>query len=120
MYDMGLARFFFLDSLKKGQFFEEKFFLPKTSMEMVLEILFLAFSNVDIKFNAKKPNWRKDTILKIMPIAKKIEQIDKHKFIEGNFDKVLQIFIVYMTVLEVWVAIMTIYPTGKTLLATLE
>lgn len=52
---MNLARFLLKDNLGKIQFFKETFLLTDTSMEVILEMLFLSFSNTDITF-AKKPN----------------------------------------------------------------
>ncbi len=49
-YNMVLASFSLLDSLRRVRFFEETFLLADTSMEVVLWMPFLSFSNVDVKF----------------------------------------------------------------------
>lgn len=48
IYDMVSAQFLLQDSLKKIRFFEETILLANSSMEMVLEILFLSFGNIYI------------------------------------------------------------------------
>lgn len=55
-YGMASARLILQDSLKKVKFFEETFLVGNISMEVILRIHFLYFSNADIKF-AKK--WEK-------------------------------------------------------------
>ncbi len=57
-YGMVSASFLLQDSLGKVRFFEETFLLVDTSMEIVLGILFLALSNADFQFGAKKLTWR--------------------------------------------------------------
>lgn len=47
---MTSTMFSFYDNLKKVWFFEKTFLLANTSMEVVLEMLFLSFSNAGIKF----------------------------------------------------------------------
>ena len=42
------------DKLGKARFFQELFLLAKTSMKVVLKILFLTLSNADILFGEKK------------------------------------------------------------------
>ena len=49
-------------------------------MEVVLEILFLIFSNTDIQFVEKKLTWRFYTSVKTLPITKRVELIDKKEF----------------------------------------
>lgn len=49
-YDMTLASFLLQDSLEKIQFFKKTFLLANTHMKMILGMLFLLFSNTDVKF----------------------------------------------------------------------
>ncbi len=61
-YDMALTRFSIQDSLGRVRFFEETFLLTDTSMEVVLEMLFLSLSNADVEFvELGKLNWRSYT-----------------------------------------------------------
>ncbi len=49
-YDTALTRFSIQDSLEIIWFFEETFLLADTSIEVVLEMLFLSLSNADVEF----------------------------------------------------------------------
>ena len=53
-YEMVIAAFQVRDKLGKARFFQETFLLADTSMEVVLEMLFLIFSNADIQFAEKE------------------------------------------------------------------
>lgn len=50
IYRMTLAKFLIQKNLEKVWFFEETFLLTDTSMEVILEMHFSSFSNVNIKF----------------------------------------------------------------------
>lgn len=52
-YDIVLARFLIQDRLRKIRFFKEIFLLDNTSIEIVLEMSFLALSNANIQFNTE-------------------------------------------------------------------
>lgn len=54
IYDIVLARFLIQDNLKKIYFFKETFLLANRNIKVILEILFLAFSNTDFQFDVKK------------------------------------------------------------------
>ena len=51
---MVIATFQVLDKLNCSWFFQKSFLLANISMEVVLGMLFLTFSNVDIQFAKKK------------------------------------------------------------------
>lgn len=53
-YNMALARFSIHGSLRKVWFLEKTFLLANTSIKIVLGMLFLAFSNINFLFDAKK------------------------------------------------------------------
>ena len=53
-FGMVIAGFQVENKLGRARFFQESFLLVKTNMEMVLEMLFLIFSNADIQFAEKK------------------------------------------------------------------
>lgn len=48
MYVITIVNFYFQDKHEKSWFFEEIFLLANTSIEVILGILFLSFSNADI------------------------------------------------------------------------
>ena len=53
-YGIASTRFLIQDSLEKVQFFKKTFLLANTNMEVVLGMLFLFFSNVNVKFTELK------------------------------------------------------------------
>ena len=53
-FEMVIAGFEVEDRLGKVRFFQELFLLANTSMEVVLGMLFLIFSNADIQFTEKE------------------------------------------------------------------
>ena len=57
-YDMVIAAFQVVNKLSCSQFFQETFLLADISIEVVLGILFLTFSNADVQFAEKKLIWR--------------------------------------------------------------
>ncbi len=52
---MVIVGFLIQDRLEKILFFEETFLLANISIEMVLKMFFLTFSNINIRFVKKKP-----------------------------------------------------------------
>ena len=54
IFGMVIAGFQVKDKLSRAWYFEESFLLAKTSMEVVLGMSFLYFSNADIQFAEKE------------------------------------------------------------------
>ena len=94
---MILASFQIEDKLEKVWFFQETFILANFSKDVVLRILFLTFSNVNIKFAWKKFLYRFYTTVKAPLIIKQIEIIGKKKFTKAVLDENVGAFIVHMT-----------------------
>lgn len=65
-YKIVIARLFVQNRLEKVQFFEKTFLLVETSMEVVLKIHFLTFSDVNIWFVDKQLKWRRYSIAKAL------------------------------------------------------
>ena len=63
--------------------FEETFLLADTSMEVILEMSFLVLSNANIQFDIESFTWRFYNIAEALPIARRIELINKYKFAKG-------------------------------------
>ena len=53
-YKMVLIGFSVQDKLERVWFFEKTFFLTNTSIEVVLRMPFLAFSNADVEFTKQE------------------------------------------------------------------
>lgn len=120
-YGMAIAGFLIQDKLGKIRFFEETFLLADTSMEMVLGMLFLTFSNKNIQFKAGSLTWRSYTIFEALHIARQVKLIDKYEFAKVVLDKNFKTFVIYIAILEAPGPIkMTVHPSQAFLLAALQ
>ncbi len=115
-YGIVSASFLLQNSLERVWFFEETFLLADTSMEVVLEMPFLALSNVDFQFNAEKLTWRTYTAAKALPITSRVKLIDKREFARAALDENLETFVIYVSALEA----RTIHPSRATQIAALQ
>lgn len=79
---------------------------------------FLFFSSTDIQFDTEELTWRSYTIAKALPITKKVELIDKHKFAKTALDENLETFVIYVATQET--SEMIIYPSQTAWIATLQ
>ena len=70
------------------------------SVKMVLGMLFLTFSNLNIKFSKKKLTWRFYTAAKALPITKPIEFIDKKKFAKATLNENIEAFVMHVIFLN--------------------
>lgn len=75
-------------------------------MKVVLEMFFLSFSNVNIYFDTKKLIWKTYITTKAMPIARQVEQINKHNFVKVALDENSETFVVFVITLEVLAAML--------------
>lgn len=107
---MTLARFSLQNNLEKIGFFKETFLLGDTNIEIVLEIFFLAFSNIDFQFGAKKLTWRFYTTTKALPTTSWVKFINKSELAKAALDENFGTFVVYLTILEIS-TVMLIYPS---------
>ncbi len=86
-------------------------------MEVVLGILFLSFSNVDIKFaELGKLTWRLYTVTKVLPTTSWVKLIDKKVFAKAVLDENSEIFVVYVATLKTT----TIYLSRAAQIAALQ
>ena len=74
--------------------------LANTSIEVVLRILFLIFSNVDIWFAKKKFELRRYSTTETLPTTQNVELINKREFATVAMDKNVKIFMVYIAALS--------------------
>ncbi len=100
-YGMVSASFLLQDSLKKVWFFEETFLLANTSIKVVLEIPFLALTNADFQFGAKKLTWRSHTTVEALPTTSRVELINKRKFAKAALDGNFKTYVVHVATLDV-------------------
>ncbi len=104
-HDMASARSSLQDSLERVRFFEETFLLADTSIEVVLGMPFLSFSNVDVEFEELgKLIWRSYTTAKALLTISQVKLINKREFAKAALDRRSEIFLVYVTILELPIA----------------
>ena len=108
-FKMVMAGFQVVDKLGRARFFQESFLLAETSMEVVLGMLFLAFSNANIQFAEKELIWRSYTAAEALATTKWVELINKKKFAKAALDEESETFVVYIAALEAPLAGMAIY-----------
>ncbi len=117
-YGMAVAGCLLQDSRGKVRFIEETFLLADTSIEVVLGMPFLAFSNADIQFGAEELTWRLYTATEALPTARKVELIDKHEFAKAALDENSETFVVHIAALEAPEP--AVHPSRAPLLAALK
>ena len=115
-YGMVIAAFQFVDKLGRSRFFQETFLLADISMEVVLSMPFLNFSNADVEFAEKEFTWRTYTTKKAFPTTRWVEIIDRKDFTEAALDENVEAFVVHVSSLE---SRMTIHPAREAQLALL-
>ena len=76
-FEMVITGFQVEDKLDRAWFFQESFLLAETSIEVVLGMPFLTFSNADFQFVEKKLIWRFYTAIEVLPTTKRVELINK-------------------------------------------
>ena len=107
-FEIVLASFQIEDTLGRARFFQKTFLLADISVEVVLRMFFLTFSNADIQFAKKKLTWRFYTIAKALPTTKQVEIINKKEFARATLDENVEAFLVYVTSLSL--NLMSIHP----------
>lgn len=60
--------------------------MPDISVEVVLSMLFLTFSNANIQFVKRELIWRSYTIVEALQTIKQVEFINKKKFAKVALD----------------------------------
>lgn len=100
-----------IDKFRKIRVFKETFLLADISMEVVLKIPFLSFNymNIDFKVIIGKLTWMTYIAIETISIAKKVELIDKYKFVKAALNRNFETFMVYIVALETTTVAMPIY-----------
>ena len=68
-------------------------------MEVVLDILFLTFSNTNVQFAKKKLTQRTYTTEKGLPTTRWVELIDQKEFAKAALEENIEVFVVYVSFL---------------------
>ena len=100
-YSIVLTSFLLQDSIKIVQFFEETFLLANISVEVILEILFLIFSNANIEFaELEKLTWRTYTAVKALLTTSWVKFIGKKKFTKAALDENSKTLVIHVSALK--------------------
>lgn len=87
-YDMVSAKCLLQDNLEKVWSFKETFILVNTSIEIILEISFFYFSNIDIEFvELEKLTQRSYTAIEVVLTTNRVEVIDKENLLNWPWIK---------------------------------
>lgn len=108
------------DSQEKVQFLEKIFQLANTSIEVILRMLLLFFSNTSLEFGTKKLTQKLYITVQALLTAKKIELINKQKFVEAILDENTDAFVTDITILTAPKLTMPTYLLQALLLATVQ
>lgn len=90
--------------------------MADTSMEIILSILFLTFSNADVLFTEEKLIWRSYILVKALLIILQVQLINQKKFAAGILNLGKKIYIVHMVYLEATISIYSACQTQTALL----
>lgn len=90
--------------------FQKSFLLAKTTVEIMLGMSFLIFSNVNVSFLEVEFTWNSYIAAKTLPGTKWVELINKEKFAKTALNVESRIFVIYVVVLEALLLSMTIHP----------
>ena len=99
-FEIVIAGFQVKDKLGRIQFFKQLFLLAETSIEVVLEMLFLTLSNANIQLAKKELTWRSYTAAEALSTIKRVELINKKKFAKVALDEEFEIFVMHVAALE--------------------
>ena len=116
---MVIADFQIEDKLSRARFLQESFLLADTSIEVVLKMLFLIFSNGNIQFAEKKPIWKFCIAVEALPTIKQVEPIDKKKFAKTALDEKYETLVAHVLALDVLLAEIIIYLLWEVQISTL-
>ena len=108
-YRMVIAAFPILYKFGRACFFQESFLLVIASLEVILIIPFLIFSNTDIQFAEKELTWKFYLTKKALPNTQRIKLINKKDLAKAALDKEFITFVVQITALEALLLGMTIH-----------
>lgn len=97
---MVIIEFLMQDKPDKIRFLEEIFLPTNNNMDVVLKMLFLAFSNTNIQFNTESFTQRTYNIVEALLIAKQMELINKYKFAKVAWDKNSKMILVHVAALK--------------------
>lgn len=100
-YEIVTAGFSVYNKLGIAQFFEDTFLVANTSMEMILGMLFLSFSNINIQYDFRKYTRKTYMTTKTTFIVRRVELIEKYEFVKAALHENFETFEVHIVALEI-------------------
>ena len=101
IFGIVTAGFSLQNKLGKVQFFQKTFLMTDTRIEVVLGMLFLTFSNADIRFVEQKLVWRNYSAVEALPTTQRAKIINKKEFTTAALNKEDKTFVVHMATVSV-------------------
>lgn len=96
IFGMVITSFQDQDKLGRARFFQEIFLVTNNSMKAVFWILFLTFSKVDVDFVDRKLSWKTYTAAYALSMTKRVQIINRKKFVKVALDSSKEVFVVYV------------------------
>lgn len=102
---MVFANFQIEDNEGRAWFSQKTLLLADISINVLLGMPFLTFSNVGIQFAEEKLTWRSYTTTEAFSTNQKVELINKKEFAKTALDETVEAFVVYMASFtsEMWI-----------------
>lgn len=100
MFGIILANFQINDKFGWAWFFQKIFLVANTSVEVILDMLFLTLSNADMLFVERELTWRLYILVEAVLTTKWIQIIDCKKFMVAVLDSSEKAFLVHVVYLN--------------------
>lgn len=75
-YGIVLTNLYLKNKQEKIRFFQEIFLVADIVIKVILEMLFLAFSKVEINFANRELTWKTQTLVEVLPTTNLLQIID--------------------------------------------
>ena len=118
IFGIVIASFLLQNKLGKVRFFQETFLVADIRIEVVLRILFLTFSNADIRFTERELVRRTYSTAEALLITRKIEITGKKEFAAAALNEEDKTFVVHMEALSVVDS--SVYPSWQAQISLLD
>ena len=84
------------DKANRVRFFEETFLVANISPKVVLGMSYLTLNDADVNFLGQELWWRTYTTEEALPTTKRIELVDKKKFVAAAFDLKYETYVIHI------------------------
>ncbi len=88
------------DKLGRARFFQETFLVANISVEVVLGMPFLTFSNADVVFKDRELTWRSYTPAEALPMTQRVQMMGQIEQAAAALDPDEEAFVVHVALLS--------------------